>query len=177
MESSEDIVRYKMILFGNVRVGKTSLVDRFVNNKFEENYISTLGYNVYEKWISYKDRVISLMIYDIGGQERFNDLRKMYAQGAGTAFIVYDITDQESFANIKRWKKDLDEFTESSIPFIIIGNKKDLEDSRQVPKDVAMELATEIGALNFLETSAKTGEGVEEAFRQLAIKTYKCQVQ
>jgi len=175
METDDKVFRYKMVLFGSAGVGKTSLVERYVNDKFQENYISTLGYNMYEKWISHNGNAVSLMIYDIGGQERFAELRKKYAQGASTAFIVYDITDEESFANVKNWKEDLFNFA-GEVPFIIIGNKKDLEEARQVPTELAMKGAMELDALHFFETSAKTGDGVEEAFRQLAIKTYEIRV-
>jgi len=160
-----------MVLFGMEHVGKTSLVDRYVNDKFEESYISTLGYNVFEKILETEDLNITLMIYDIGGQERFRDLRKKYAEGADIAFIVYDITKKESLDMIPEWQKDLVEFTDN-VSFIIIGNKKDLEDIREVSFEDGKKVSTELGALDFFETSAKSGEGVEEAFGQLALKTY-----
>jgi small GTP-binding protein len=172
MTSSEKFARYKMVLFGDGGVGKTSLVDRFINDKFDENYISTLGYNVYEKQMPYEQSIISFMIWDIGGQERFRQLRQQYAQGADVAFLVYDITDPNSFLHIKNWKADLDEFT-GGIPFILIGNKVDLGSKRQIPQIEGKKLAFEIKALDFLETSAKTGAGIENAFRQLATKTYQ----
>jgi small GTP-binding protein len=169
----EKLMRYKMILFGNEGVGKTSLVERFVNDKFEENYIATLGYNVYEKRILHNDSIISLMVYDIGGQERFDELRKRYSQGAHTAFIVYDVTDPNSFTNIRKWKTDLDEYV-GSIPFIIIGNKIDLETERKIKIEDALKMCSMLGGLGYYETSAKNGKGVEDAFNQLAIMTYTC---
>jgi len=172
MDSYDKFARYKMVLFGDGGVGKTSLVDRFINDRFEENYICTLGYNVYEKQIRHENSVISFMIWDIGGQERFRDLRKKYAEGANVAFLVYNITDRNSFLNIKQWKADLDEFT-GSIPFILIGNKMDLGSKRQISLEEGKKLASEIRALDFFETSAKTGTGIENAFHQLAIKTYQ----
>ena len=171
------IIRYKMVLFGDSKVGKTSVVERFIHEKFEESYISTLGYNVYEKQIPYKDSVISLMIWDIGGQEKFRDLRKRYAEGANVAFLVYDITNIDSFNNINIWRKDLEEFA-GKAPFILIGNKMDLDTNRQVPKADAQRIATGpggLGALDFFETSAKTGAGVDNAFKMLATKTYDAQ--
>lgn len=168
------IVRYKMVLFGDSQVGKTSVVERFIHDKFEESYISTLGYNVYEKQIPYKDSVISLMIWDIGGQEKFRDLRKRYAEGAHVAFIMFDISNKESFLNVNVWRKDLEEFA-GKAPFILIGNKMDLDSNRQVSKADAQKIASELGALEFFETSAKTGAGVENAFKILATKTYDAQ--
>ncbi len=172
MDSYDKFARYKMVLFGDGGVGKTSLVDRFINDRFEENYMSTLGYNVFEKQIPHQNSIISFMIYDIGGQEKFRELRKKYAEGANVAVLVYNITDRKTFLNIKQWKADLDEFT-GGIPFILIGTKVDLGPKRQVPQEEGRKIAFEIGALDFFETSAKTGAGVEKAFHQLAIKAYE----
>lgn len=171
MDSDEIIIRFKMVLFGSEGVGKTSVVERFINDRFDDTYISTLGYNVYEKQMAHDNKTISLMIYDIGGQEKFRDLRKKYAEGADIAFIMYDITNRPSFASIYDWKEDLIEFA-GNVPFIIIGNKVDLEAERQVPTEEATRIYSELGALGFFETSAKTGIGVEDAFNLLAMKTY-----
>ncbi|MHA1379484.1 MAG: Rab family GTPase [Candidatus Helarchaeota archaeon] len=158
---------FKLILFGNQAVGKTSLVQRYVNNKFEQEYISTLGYNVFEKLFEIKDNKMSLMIYDIGGQERFDDLRRQYALGAKAAFIVYDITDRESFENVRKWSSDLAEFTDDAL-FVLIGNKLDLEESRVVSTEEGRNMAAEVGAESFFETSAKTGHEVNNAFVKIA---------
>ena len=163
---------YKMVLFGNEAVGKTSLVERFVNNRFEEDYLSTIGYNVFEKRIAYLNFEISLMIYDVAGQEKFSELRKKYAEGANTAFLIYDITDLTSFTNVMKWKTELNEIA-GNIPFMIIGNKLDLQARRQVPSGDAVKMSSALGALSSFETSAKTGEGVEDAFKLLAIKTHE----
>ena len=164
-------IRYKMVLFGNVGVGKTSLVERFINDTFEENYVSTLGYTVYEKQFTYQDNVISFMIYDIGGQEQFRELRRKYAEGANTAFIVYDITDLASFHRVEDWKDNLHQFA-GEIPFILIGNKLDLTTKRQVDIESARTLSQQIGAEDFFETSAKTGVEVNAAFKKLAVQTF-----
>ncbi|MHA1427582.1 MAG: GTP-binding protein, partial [Candidatus Helarchaeota archaeon] len=137
-------IRYKMVLFGSAGVGKTSLVERFINDRFEEEYFSTLGYNVYEKVVPHNSIEISLMIFDIGGQERFRDLRKKYAEGADCAFIVYDVTNEVSYDEIKLWVKDLKEFA-GEIPFILIGNKIDLE-PRQVSLETAQKISSTIQA-------------------------------
>ena len=168
----QELIRYKMIMFGSISVGKTSLVNRYVNNKFEPSYISTLGYNVYEKQIPHNNVILSIMIYDVGGQEQFRDLRRKYAEGANTAFIIYDITNRESFEKIADWKHNLFLFA-GEIPFIIIGNKLDLEEERKVTFKEGMELSYQLGALEYVETSAKTGTDVEKAFIDLSINTYK----
>ena len=169
MLETDKVIRYKLILFGDEAVGKTSLVQRYVNDKFDDNYISTLGYNVYEKRVLCGERVVSLMIYDIGGQEKFADIRKMYAQGADTALIVYDVTNKESFDNVKKWKNNLQRIA-GDIPFIIIGNKVDLE-NRQVDSILGENLYMELGAMDFFETSAKTSQNVELVFIRLASET------
>ncbi|MHA1309721.1 MAG: Rab family GTPase [Candidatus Helarchaeota archaeon] len=172
MENETNTMRYKMVLFGNEKVGKTSLVERFINNRFIEDYLYNLGYNIYEKIISYQKYLISLMIYDIGGQEKFDVVRKIYARGADTAFIIYDITNKKSFNNLKKWRDDLYKYA-GIIPFMIIGNKIDLENKRKVSKQELINTSKELNAIGYFETSAKTGEYVDMAFNQLAIETLK----
>ena len=167
-----NVIRYKMVLFGNTGVGKTSLVERFINNKFEENYISTLGYTVYEKQFTYQNSIISLMIYDIGGQEQFRELRKKYAEGSNAAFIVYDMTNLASFQRIEDWRDNLREFA-GDIPFVLVGNKADLEANRVVDTESAKNLSIQLGAADFFETSAKTGAEVNAAFKKLAVQAYQ----
>ena len=158
-------------MFGDQGVGKTSLVVRFVNDKFEENYARTIGYNVFEKSVIYNECLISLMIFDFGGQERFTTLREYYARGASAAFLVFDLTSQNSFENLITWQSDLFGFT-GEIPFIVIGNKADLESERRVRREDILKVCSSIRALAYYETSAKTGKAVDDAFYQLAVKTY-----
>ncbi len=159
--------RFKLVLFGNVAVGKTSIVDRYINDKFEQEYISTLGYNVFEKNIDVGGTSVAFMIFDIGGQEQFEELRKKYATGAKAAFLVYDVTNRETFDNIKKWNIDLEKFSDNAT-FILVGNKVDLEDLRKVQVREGADLANDIGAVGFFETSAKTGEGIDDSFYRLA---------
>ena len=161
--------KFKLVLFGNPAVGKTSIVERYINDKFEADYISTLGYNVYEKILNIKNSQVSFLIYDIGGQEQFRNLRKQYANGARAAVLVYDVTNRESFDNIKNWYKDLMEFTNNAY-FILIGNKVDLEGDRQVKREDGEKLANELLALEFFETSAKYNIDVDKAFQKFAEK-------
>ncbi|MFX0136622.1 MAG: Rab family GTPase [Candidatus Hodarchaeota archaeon] len=164
METSH---RFKIILYGNVAVGKTSIVNRYVNNKFEQDYISTLGYNVLEKIIETKGARISFLIFDIGGQEQFTELRKQYSKGANAALIMYDITNRESFDNVRNWVSDLMEFTDNA-RFVLIGNKVDLEDQRAVTAEEGAILADQLFADGFFETSAKENIGIDKAFLKFA---------
>lgn len=172
----DTLIRYKLILFGDEQVGKTSLVNRFVNDKFEEDYISTLGYNVYEKRFPFGDYIVSLMIYDVGGQERFAELRKRYAEGANTAILVYDITNEESYNNIEKWAQELYRYV-GPLPFIVLGNKRDLAEERKIDVFNGEKMCIDTGAVTFLETSAKTGENVERAFQILAFETLRAYIQ
>ncbi len=165
-------IRVKLILFGNEAVGKTSLIERYVHNKFEEEYYSTLGYNLFDKTIEIEDNEVNFMIFDIGGQEKFETLRKKYAEGAQVAFLVYDITKRESFDNIKKWHEDLIRFTNDPT-YILVGNKVDLEYYREVEKSEGEELAKEIDAIGFFETSAKTDLEVDNSFSKLALAILK----
>jgi len=165
----EPIFRYKLVLFGNITVGKTSIIERYVNDKFQNEYISTLGYNVFEKMIKINKDSLSFVIFDIGGQEQFEELRKKYAAGANVALLVYSITDRDSFNNIRNWHRDLENFTNNAI-FVLVGNKVDLEDMRQVQKTEGIDLARELNAIGFFETSAKTNEEIDNVFIELAHK-------
>ena len=169
---SNDIVniKYKMIIFGAQGVGKTSLVQRFVSDKFEANYDSTLGHNVYEKLINLDKFKISLIIFDFGGQEQFKGLRKKMSEGADTAFLVYDVSDKKTFDELSEWRFELFDVADD-IPFIIVGNKIDLVEERRVMKEDAENLSKKFGAISYLETSAKTGEFVNDAFTILTRET------
>ena len=161
--------KFKLVLFGNEFVGKTSIVNRYVNDKFESEYITTLGYNVYEKLLDMNGNNVNFLIFDIGGQEKFTDLRRKYANGAKAALLVYDITDRASFGNIRKWHNDLMEFTDNAF-FILIGNKVDLEQERNVLKEEGLKMSKELAALCFFETSAKNDIMINEAFEDFAKK-------
>ncbi|MBD3212345.1 MAG: GTP-binding protein [Candidatus Lokiarchaeota archaeon] len=156
----------KVIILGESAVGKTSLVLRFVSNRFMEDYRSTIGTNIYMKEIRLSNgHIYNLNLWDIAGQERWARMRHKYYKGGQGAIIVGDLTRPPTFAQIRDfWIPDLRKFL-SDIPILLVGNKSDLD---QTINDKEIEdLKEEIGAMHKIITSAKTGENVETAFKML----------
>ena len=159
----------QILLIGDSRVGKTCLIQRYANGIFKEDYITTVGLDYYTKQEMINNLNVSVKLWDTAGQERFKALTPSFFRNAEGIVIAYDVTNSESFDNLKFWissiKTNLFE-KNIFIPIIIIGNKIDLEDMRDISKDVASAFAKE-NKFKYFETSAKTGEGVDEAFRDL----------
>ena len=159
----------QILLIGDSLVGKTCLIQRYVNGTFKGDYISTVGLDYHTKLEIINNLNVSVKLWDTAGQERFKALTASFFRNAEGVVIAYDVTNSESFDNLKFWissiKTNLFE-KNIFIPIIIIGNKIDLEDMREITKDVASAFAKE-NKFKYFETSAKTGEGVDEAFRDL----------
>ncbi len=154
----------KIIVVGDPAVGKSSLIRRHADDKFEDSYAPTIGTDFILKVVKLEDMEITCTIWDIGGHESFMNIRNVYYEGADSAVIVYDTTRENTFKNVKKWYKDFTK-TIGIIPTLILGNKSDLE--RNVKKAAGEKLALELHAL-FYESSAKTGENVNTAFGHLA---------
>ena len=156
----------KICLLGEANVGKTSLVYRFIENKFRESYKSTLGVNLLKKDLSFKEYgEVTAQIWDLGGQESFRSLRRLYLEGANGALLIYDCTQTKTFEKLHDWIQDFRN-ARGDAPVLLIGNKIDLENIK-VDQDEANEFAKNYH-VNFLPTSAKTGSNVEEAFTEIA---------
>ena len=159
----------KICLLGEANVGKTSLVYRFIEDKFRGNYKSTLGVNLLKKDMKIEEfGDVSAQIWDLGGQESFKSLRKLYLEGANGALVIYDSTKKSSFEKLYDWIQDFKD-ARGDEPMLLIGNKSDLSDNILIEDSEAMELAQNY-SMEFISTSAKTGENVEEAFLRV-IKT------
>lgn len=158
----------KLIVVGNPAVGKSSLIRRHADDKFEDSYAPTIGTDFILKVVKLEDMEITCTIWDIGGHESFMSIRSFYYEGADAAIIVYDTTRDETFKSVKKWYDDFTH-TVGIIPTLILGNKSDLEPS--VKKEAGEKVALELHSL-FYETSAKTGENVNQAFRHLANLCY-----
>ncbi|XP_055914879.1 ras-related protein Rab-21 [Eupeodes corollae] len=156
----------KIVLLGEGCVGKTSIVLRYVEDKFNNKHISTLQASFLTKKITLGDKRIQLNIWDTAGQERFHALGPIYYRASNGAILVYDITDQDSFQKVKNWVKELKKMLGSDIVITIVGNKTDLEKDRTVKIEEAQSYAQAVGA-TFFETSAKLNEGIEELFQEL----------
>lgn len=158
---------FKVVLLGEGCVGKTSIVLRYVEDKFNPQHISTLQASFLTKKVNLDNgNKVQLNIWDTAGQERFHALGPIYYRGSHGAILVYDITDQDSFQKVKNWVKELKRMLGSDIILTIAGNKIDLEEQRTVPEDDAITYAESVGA-HYFETSAKTNDNVDELFMEL----------
>jgi small GTP-binding protein len=162
----------KVILCGDYRVGKTSLIRRYVNDSFEQNYVATIGVDISRREKRFNENcTINFLIWDIGGQlQQMAPYRKRFYNGAHAAFLIFDKTRRESFVNIKKWIEDIDRRNPQGIPKILIGNKSDLTFDLEVTDDEIKEYSENLG-LEYMETSAKTGENVELAFTYIALRS------
>lgn len=188
------VYRFKFIVLGDHEVGKTSIIRRFVENSFLDKYRATIGLNILSHDFEAFGNKISIMLWDIGAQKFFKRYRKTYYNGAQAAFIVFDLTNRESFNNITYWHNELKEFIENKdLPIIIVGNKTDLTEQRVVTQEEGIQLATDLSKLSslaesttlsdysdlsalsaskskisYIETSAKTGNRVQDAFNLIS---------
>ena len=169
METLEFI--FKIVILGEPNVGKTSLVYRFVQGLFKADYKATLGVNLFKKDAEIDGKIISTQIWDLGGQDSFKSLRKLYLQGAHGGFLVYDTTNRSSFEKLVEWVQSF-KALRSVEPLLLIGNKSDLKDKIKVKEDECKNFA-KIYNMEFLLTSAKTGDNVENAFKELIKKILK----
>ena len=161
--------KLKVLLTGAAAVGKTSLVQRFIKNRFAANYKLTVGVDILTKEVEFKPQEIAtLSIWDIGGQQRFEFIRSTFYKGAAGALLVFDLTREQTYTETRKWLTEIRQFAGENIPFVLIGNKADLVEDVGVviDRDEARKFAENEGS-EYIETSAKTGEHVDEAFTNL----------
>jgi len=158
---------FKLLLIGDSGVGKSCLLLRFADDTYTESYISTIGVDFKIRTIELDGKTIKLQIWDTAGQERFRTITSSYYRGAHGIIVVYDVTDQESFNNVKQWLHEIDRYACENVNKLLVGNKSDLTSKRVVSFDSAKEFADNLG-IEFLETSAKNATNVEQAFMTMA---------
>ena len=154
---------FKYIIIGDAAVGKTNLLLRFTQNKFTEDYQETIGVEFGAKNIEIKTKKYRIQIWDTAGAENFRSITRSYYNNSVCALVVYDITNKDSFANVSKWIKDVQDYAPKTITLVLVGNKVDLNDKREVTYEEGEDLAIKNGLI-FGETSAKTGEFVNDIF-------------
>eukprot|EP01083_Nonionella_stella_P032432 88789_1 len=157
----------KLLMIGDSGVGKSCLLLRFSDDSFTTSFITTIGIDFKIKTVEIDGKRVKLQIWDTAGQERFRTITTAYYRGAMGILLVYDITDEQSFLNIRNWIRNIEQHASDSVQKILIGNKCDMADDRIITKDRGQELADEY-AIKFFETSAKTDTNVKEAFIAIA---------
>ncbi|KAI3927105.1 hypothetical protein MKX01_029873 [Papaver californicum] len=160
---------FKLVLLGDGRVGKTSLVLRYVKNEFCDQQQATVQASFLTKRILIQGLPITLSIWDTAGQERFHALGPIYYRDADAALLVYDIMDNDSFVRVRNWVKELQQMASKSIIMAIAANKSDLVRAKKFNLEEAESYATSIGAKLFM-TSAKVGTGIDDVFLDIATR-------
>ncbi|MHA1196138.1 MAG: Rab family GTPase [Promethearchaeota archaeon] len=165
----EEINKFKVIILGDPGIGKTSTILRLTDNVFMRAYVPTMGLNITKKRIRISNFLVELVLWDIGGQTRFNLVRRQFYEGARAFIIMYDVTRRETFDNVHKWHIDLKNFFPSNFNLIgfLIGNKIDLITKRVVELREAIKIAHELG-LEYFEVSALTGYNVSEIFKEIS---------
>jgi Ras-related protein Rab-1A len=157
---------FKYLIIGNSGVGKSCLLIRFTDDKYEEGYVTTIGVDFKIKTLIIEGKSVKLQIWDTAGQERFRNIVSSYYKGAQGIMMVYDITDLESFRYLDSWIKEIEKNASKNVYKILVGNKNDLEKNRKVTFEKGKEFAN-LHGMKFFETSAKENRNVEEAFKEM----------
>ena len=159
-------LKIRLMLIGDSNVGKTSIIKRYCNNQFSPSYISTVGIDFETKYLRLNGKIINLQIWDTAGQERYKVLAKNYYKNSDGFIIVYDITDKKSFNNVAHWIRQIKDSASENVKCVLLGNKCDLEELRQVDINQGKDLANNYH-LKFYETSAQKGNNIQKVFTDL----------
>ncbi|KAL8712916.1 MAG: hypothetical protein Q9220_002774 [cf. Caloplaca sp. 1 TL-2023] len=164
---SNPLKKFKLVFLGEQSVGKTSLITRFMYDSFDNMYQATIGIDFLSKTMYLEDRTVRLQLWDTAGQERFRSLIPSYIRDSSVAVVVYDISSLKSFQNTRKWVDDVRGERGQDVIIVLVGNKTDLGDKREVTQSMGEEEAKRCGAI-FVETSAKAGANVKGLFRRIA---------
>ena len=165
--ASSSIDTYKIVVLGDISVGKTSILSRFRYGVFEPEYMPTLGIDFFSQNLFYEDKTIRLILWDTAGEERFRSLIPSYLKNADCIIIVFDITNKESFLSLNRWLTDAKNNANENTIFVICGNKIDLKEKRTVNENEINEFIGK-NELIYMECSAKNGQGIKDLFNIIA---------
>ena len=157
---------FKVVIVGDSGVGKTNLIGRYLKNEYRQDTKATVGVEFGEKKFDINGLKIKAQLWDTAGQERYKAITSMYYKGAKGALIVFDLSSKTTFVNAEKWYNEIKKATDPSINLILVGNKSDLKDKRQVNTEDAENKAKEMG-IAYMETSALNAENVDKAFSWL----------
>jgi len=166
--STGTLKRTKIVLLGDQSVGKTSLITRFMYDTFDNTYQATIGIDFLSKTLYLDDRTVRLQLWDTAGQERFRSLIPSYIRDSTVAIVVFDITNRQSFLSTSKWIEDVRSERGNDVMVVLVGNKADLSDKRQVTLEEATAKAQSLNIM-FMETSAKAGHNVKSLFKKIAM--------
>lgn len=161
------LAKYKLVFLGDLSVGKTAIITRFIYDSFDTQYVATIGIDFLSKTLYLEDRTVRLQLWDTAGQERFRSLIPSYIRDSSVAVVVYDITKRATFLNTSKWIEDVRSERGDDVIVILVGNKSDKSEERQVSTDEGEQHAKQEGVI-FIETSAKLGYNIKNLFRKLA---------
>ncbi|CAE7209183.1 YPT1 [Symbiodinium natans] len=158
---------FRLLLIGDSGVGKSCLLLRFADDTYSDNFVATIGVDFRIRTMHLDGKKAKAQIWDTAGQERFRTICASYYRGAHGVIVAFDLTDRESFHNVRHWLEEIEKYAQAGVNKMLVGTKCDMASKRAVTYDEARELAEELG-LRYLETSAKHTHNVDEAFTQLA---------
>ena len=161
----------KIIILGSSEVGKTCIYNRYFHNDFKENLLSTIGIDFQTKFFKFDGQKVKANFIDTAGQEKFRAISVNYLKGTDGVILVFDITNKETFDLLETWLNELKDTNKSDVSKVLIGNKCDLVNERQVDAEEAKSLAEKINC-NYYEASAKTGQNINEALDEIARISY-----
>ena len=172
MESSEPPL-YKILLLGDSTVGKTCFLLRYVDDSFLDLHMATIGLDYRLKTLILEEQtIVKIQLWDTAGQDKFRAITRNYYKGASGIILIFDVTNVKSYENIKKWINEIKEEISEKVAIVLIGNKIDNVQERKISKEQGDKLASEIG-VKFFETSAKTGEGINESIFFLVKKIFE----
>ena len=171
MDDSEPPL-YKILLLGDSTVGKTCFLLRYMDDSFLDLHMATIGLDYRLKTMILEDqKIVKIQLWDTAGQDKFRAITRNYYKGASGIILIFDVTNLNSYENIKKWINEIKEEISENVSIVLIGNKIDNVKERKITKEQGDKLASEIG-VKFFETSAKTGEGVNESVFFLVKKIF-----
>ena len=163
---------FKLIIIGDTGVGKSCLMKRVMDNEFKVEHQVTIGVEFGSFGLKVDEKIIKLQIWDTAGQESFKSVTRIFYRGAHCVFLTYDVTREETFANLSDWLNEIRQHASEDVRIYLIGNKSEMEDQREVTLQRATDFATDKKLHKVFETSAKTGFNVEEVFASVAKELY-----